>query len=118
MQYSIRQDWSSKIRETLKRLKDSFPDARILIFMSNQLIGAKSDELKKELSNEGLFLDVRDKSWFVERTNLNSNRSAAAAELARVIVDPFLESKDIIPRAGSALSGQEERTALFYASAC
>jgi len=93
IQYSIQQDWTSKVRKTVKRLKETFLDARILIFLSNQLIGAKSDELKRELSDEEIFLDVRDKSWFVERTNLDGNRSAAAAELARVIVDPFLESK-------------------------
>lgn len=119
IQYSVTQDWSDKIRGTVKRLKETFPDSHVLIFMSNQQIGAKADKLKEELSGQAIFLDIRDRSWFVERTNLDGNRSAAAAELARVIVDPYLESRSIIdrtvsPLAGSPLAGQEARTALFF----
>jgi hypothetical protein len=114
IQYSIAQDWSSKIRDTVKRLKETFPDVKIVVFLSNQPIGAKADDLKRKLSEQDIFLDVRDRSWFVERTNVDSNRSAGAAELARIIVDPLLESKGIIMRTASALSGQEARTALFF----
>ncbi len=57
---------------------------------------------------------MRDQSWFVERVNLDANRVNAAAELARVIVDPFLETKKVIQRSGEALSRQEAKTALFF----
>jgi len=76
IQYSIQKEWTAKIRLTAKRLAATFPDANILVFMSNQEIGAKSDQLKSELSSRGIFLDVRDRSWFIERANLDSNRSA------------------------------------------
>jgi hypothetical protein len=114
IQYSVQQRWNDKIRGTVKCLKETFPDSRILIFMSNQQIGAKSDELKKELYDQDIFLDIRDRSWFVERANLDGNRSAAAVELARAIVDPYLESRSVIDRTVSPLAGQEARTALFF----
>jgi hypothetical protein len=113
IQYSIQRDWGDKIRRTVRRLKDTFPSAAILIFVSNQQIGAKADELKKELSKQGVFLDVRDKTWFVERANTDSNRAKAATELARVIVDPILESKNLL-RSISPLSSEEAKTALIF----
>jgi hypothetical protein len=109
IQYSVRVDWVAKINQTVVRLKKTMPDSKILVYVSNQTIGAKADESKKELLEQGIFLDVRDQSWFLERLNTDSNRTAAATELARVIVDPFLESKGIISSGTSALSGQEAR---------
>jgi hypothetical protein len=63
---------------------------------------------------DGLYLDVRDRSWFVDRTNLDKNRSAAAAELARVVVDPLLESKGLLRQSAAALTGQDAKTALIF----
>jgi hypothetical protein len=114
VQYSVQEDWGTKIRSTVSRLKETFPQAQVLIFVSNKQIGAKSDNLKKEASDNNLYLDVRDRSWFVERANLDANRSAAAAELARVIVDPLLESKRVLTRSVSGISGQEAKTALVF----
>jgi hypothetical protein len=114
IQYSVQFDWASKINATVKRLQETFPETTILVFVSNQLIGAKADGLRTELSKKGIHLDVRDKSWFVERCNLDQNRSAAAAELARVIVDPLLESTGVKHNSASALSGQEARTAHLF----
>lgn len=115
IQYSIQEDWSSKISRTVKRLRETFPNAKILVFVSNQQIGAKADEIRKRLLDEGFFLDVKDRSWFVERANIDQNRSNAAAELARVVVDPLLESEGLATRrSSSALTGQEAKTALFY----
>jgi len=95
IQYSVQYDWVAKIRATVVRLQETFPAANVLVFISNQLIGAKADDLKSELSKKGIHLDVRDKSWFVERCNLDESRSSAAAELARVIVDPLLEASAV-----------------------
>jgi hypothetical protein len=114
IQYSVQQDWGTKIRRTVKRLATTFPNVNILVFVSNQQIGAKSDSLRKEFSAVGLYIDVRDRSWFVERTNLDNNRSAAAAELAHAIVDPLLESKGILTQSVSALSDQDAKTALVF----
>ena len=114
IQYSVQVDWAAKIRQTRTRLKASFPTASILVFLSNQKIGARADAIKKTLSADGLYLDVRDRSWFVDRTNLDKNRSAAAAELARAVVDPLLESQGLLKQSAAALTGQDAKTALVF----
>ncbi len=114
IQYSVQVDWAAKIRQTFTRLKASFPTANILVFVSNQQIGAKADTIKRMLSADGTYLDVRDRSWFVERTNLDKNRSEAAAVLARAIVDPLLESKSLVTQSAAALTGQDAKTALLF----
>ena len=48
-QYSVTKDWKLKIRQTTKRLVSTFPETRILIYMSNQQIGGQADELKSEI---------------------------------------------------------------------
>jgi hypothetical protein len=114
IQYSVQNDWAAKIRATTTRLQETFPNATILVYVSNQVIGAKADDLRNELSKKGIHLDVRDRSWFVERCNLDQSRSTAAAELARVIVDPLLEASSVKHRSASALTGQDARTAHLF----
>ncbi|KJC55481.1 hypothetical protein UB31_00430 [Bradyrhizobium sp. LTSP849] len=114
IQYSVQYDWAAKVHATVTRLQETFPDATLLVYVSNQLIGAKADALRTELSKKGIYLDIRDKSWFVERCNLDQSRSAAASELARVIVDPLLEASGVKHNAASALSGQDARTAHHF----
>jgi hypothetical protein len=59
LQYSVRRDWSAKVRETARRLKETFPDVRVLIYVTNQVIGARADDLKRELQRDfSVFLDV------------------------------------------------------------
>lgn len=47
-QYSVTADWKSKIRHTLKRLREEHPSVRILVYMSNQQIGGQADDLRQE----------------------------------------------------------------------
>jgi len=50
IQYSVAADWDSKIRRTVKRLKEAFlGQIRILVYATNQRIGADADDLKREL---------------------------------------------------------------------
>lgn len=114
IQYSVQEAWKDKISKTITRLETTFPDARNLIYVSNQQIGAKADSLKKDLRKKNIYLDVRDMSWFVERCNLDDNRKAAAAEFARAIVDPLLEAGRVSKQSTSALTGQDARTALLF----
>lgn len=113
MQYSVQETWKSKISGTLKRLKITFPDVNVLVFLSSREIGAQGDELVTKLRKEGVHLDIRDRSWFLDRLNTDDQRSAAATELARAIVDPILTEKGII-KSTAALSGQEAKTALVF----
>jgi hypothetical protein len=114
IQYSIAEDWKTKIKHTLNRLTDSLPEATILVYLTNQRIGARADGVKKDFSTQGKFLDVRDASWFLERFNLDANRSAAAVELARLIVDPLFEAGGLLTASGAALTGSEARTAFLF----
>jgi hypothetical protein len=77
------------------------------------VIGAKADELKKEIRKGGLHLDVRDSSFFLERIHENPSCSNAASELSRRIVDPLLEDRGVISNQG-VLSGREANTALLF----
>jgi hypothetical protein len=35
IQYSVQETWPEKIRKTAKRLRETFPDSKILVFVSN-----------------------------------------------------------------------------------
>lgn len=114
IQYSVAEDWRKKIRSTVKRLEDLDADIRILIYVTNQRIGADADALKSELLvQKGLVVDVRDSSWFLERGEADDARAGAAEKLAAVIVDPFLATEGV-KRAGQALTNGESRAGLLY----
>ena len=67
IQYSVTKNWKSKIQSTKNRLEKEFPDTKYIIYLTNQVIGANSDDLKKDLRTKGYFLDIRDRQWFIER---------------------------------------------------
>lgn len=112
-QYSLRSKVSDKLRETMSRLDEEFPHVTQLIYLTNQEVGAAADKVKAEAIANGKFIDVRDVSWFLERMESDDSRRTASAELARVVVDPFLETKGIMTNA-PGVTGQQARTALLY----
>lgn len=116
IQYSVSQDWRQKIRRTMQRLNEAFPDTvHVLVYVSSRRIGAAADELKHELlKHHRIHLDVRDETWFVDRVNSDDARQEAAEELARVVADPFLASEGIVRRKAHALSSMEARIGLLY----
>lgn len=115
IQISVTEGWSPKIKATAKRISKTLENARVLIYVTNQIIGAKADILKKELRQEySLILDIRDRTWFIDRFRIDAHREKVAEELAKQIVDPYLQSKDIISSKSTALSGAESQTALIY----
>ena len=66
IQYSVRADWPAKIRATAKTLREKGSQAQLLVYVTNQVIGAKADDLRKELREKYRFsLDVRDRAWFM-----------------------------------------------------
>ncbi len=113
-QYSVTADWKAKIRNTAKRLKSNFPDVRVLVYMSNRQIGGQADELKKELLDQGVALDTRDRSWFLERAFTDGTRENAAIELIDRIARPYLEGEDLINKRSSPLTSGEAKAALLY----
>src|SRR5712691_10232602 len=45
LQYSVRKDWPAKIRQTAKRVRENFEEATVLVYVTNQQIGADADQL-------------------------------------------------------------------------
>src|SRR3989339_1553278 len=113
-QYSISSDWKTKIKKTVQRLSQKFPNVRILIYMANQQIGGQADDLKREMLEVGLSLDLRDRNWFLERASLDALRENAAHELVDLIARPYLAGEQIINKPSSALTSGEARAALLY----
>ena len=116
IQYSVSRDWKQKIRRTIQRVHEKFSGiVHVLVYVSNQQIGPKADDLKYELQQDHrVHLDVRDEKWFVERVNSDDARQEAAEELARVIADPFLAGDDVVRRKSQALSDADARAGLLY----
>lgn len=115
LQYSVRTDWDRKIMETAERLGETFPDARVLIYATNQAIGAKADDLRSVLTEKhSLFLDVRDRAWFVERQYSSPTTEAAAEHLCEIVVDPLLRAAKVVEGQASSLTSDEARAAVVY----
>lgn len=114
MQYSVTPEWSRKIKQTVERLNSTFPNISTLVYLTNQLIGAKADDLRKELRLAGKALDVRDRSWFLDRANIDRNREEAAESLARKFVDPLLPSGEADKNFVAGLDSDDAKTALLF----
>jgi hypothetical protein len=112
-QYSVSGQWKPKINETKKRLLEQFSQIRELIYLTSQVIGPKADSLRREFSREGIQLDIRDATWFLDRANLDANRANAAEQLAKAMVDPLLTQKGLTGN-GAEFTHDEARIALFY----
>jgi hypothetical protein len=117
IQYSVAEDWGSKLRSTVRQVADEFPEASLLIYATSQKIGPLADELKATIRREhNLFVDLRDRSWFVERYSLDAPRGAAAEALVEDIAMPILADRDLVERKAPALSSGEARAACVYLS--
>ncbi|WP_159977759.1 MULTISPECIES: hypothetical protein [unclassified Novosphingobium] len=113
-QYSVTEKWSPKIRTTIRRLKESFPNTSSLIYVTNQPIGAEADQIKADLRREKYFLDVYDRSWFIERANSTFSRESAAEELSKQFVDPLVSERLLDNDLVSSLKADEAKTALIF----
>ncbi|UCC29364.1 MAG: hypothetical protein JSU86_14325 [Phycisphaerales bacterium] len=114
-QFSTREDWDRKIKETAATISQECPETRILAYLTNRKVGPKSDSLAKEvLKKYKLVLDVRDRSWFLDRVNTTAARENAAEELARAVADPFLANEGLASRRRAALTSDEQIAAVVY----
>jgi hypothetical protein len=115
LQYSVSGNWDAKIKTTLKRISETIPDAQILVYVTNQQLGARCDDLRLLARNEhGVFLDAHDRDWFLERIHRNDQTLAAAGALAADVVDPFLASRGIIDQQTRPLTEYERRSAIVF----
>ena len=115
LQYSVTPKWRPKLLDTARKISKNFSQVRELIYVTNQVIGAAADEIKREIRKDfKLSLDIRDRSYFLDRYSGDIHLEAIAAQISREIVDPYLESKEIIERKAQALSVGESRAALVF----
>ncbi len=115
LQYSIAKEWVPKIGQTAARIRENFPQVSVLIYVTNQIIGASADGLKAAMSEKhGMFVDIRDRGWFLERRQAAPGQEAAAESLAADIVDPYLASAHVFDTKGSILTSTELRAAFTY----
>ena len=118
LQYSITTDWKGKIKDTIDRLRSRHPKIRILIYATSQVIGARADDfikdLKQDIKRKKVYVDIRDRNWFVERCNSTVERQEAAKELIRKIAEPYLDSDRLIETDRWILSNQEAHAAVLY----
>ena len=114
-QYSVAEDWADKIKKTVKRLSESLPSTRMLVYITNQVIGAQADQLVRELrQNNQKFLEIKDRSWFLDRYRGDVHRESVAEALAQDVVDPYLSTNGVIDNKATALTSIELRAALLF----
>lgn len=115
IQYSVSEGWDAKIKKTLKRISENLNEVRVLIYMTNQVIGAKGDSIKAlAITDYGISLDIRDRNWFLERYELDDAKYGAASTLVDIIARPFLEGEKVIEKKRPALTALESKAALTY----
>lgn len=112
VQYSIAEDWASKIRHTLKRLDEADHRCSSLIYLTNRKIGAAADKLKAELLVLGVALDIRDRAYFIDRVDQSGRHRNASEEFADRIISPLLPAEDLIR--SSPVADPHLRAGLLY----
>jgi len=114
-QYSVAKAWAAKVRATITKIKANLPGTSLLIYVTNQQIGAAADDLKRETRiKHKLILDIFDRSYFLDRFEGDDHRETIAEALAKDVVDQFLEGRGVIERKGQALSNLEAQAALLF----
>lgn len=114
-QYSVASNWDQKIKSTAKKIHKNFPGVTDLVYVTNQEIGAKADDVKRVLKKEfNLRLDVFDRNYFLDRFEGDDHRESVSLALAREIVDPILEKDQVIQRRPQVLSSNESKAALVF----
>lgn len=114
VQYSVTASWASKIKGTIATLSENFGGKFRLIYATNQRILPDADELVAEQRKLGFEVDIRDRTWFVDRIDTYEQRAIAAEELAKRIVDPLLAKSGLAPHVARPLGAEEARVALIH----
>lgn len=115
LQYSVAADWKGKVRATIRRLGAEFDGVQVLIFFSSQVIGPAADDLVAEvLRDHGVYVQVRDRNWFLDRVNLDPATDAAAERIVTAIVEPLLSSEGVVAPHSEALTDHEAAAGVIY----
>ncbi|WP_151544793.1 hypothetical protein [Actinomadura montaniterrae] len=115
LQFSVRKDFANKVRETCERLKETQSDTNVLIYCSNQEIGAAANALRKKARQEyQIFLDVRDREWFLTQRNASAKVTAEAEEFCEKVADPQLFGDKTFEAQAQALTDLEAKAAFVH----
>jgi hypothetical protein len=117
LQYSVAVGWRSKIIETVGRLKKFNPRPTHLTYVTNQRIGPEADDLKRTIfADDGIVLDVRDCSYFLDRRDHTIAAQAASEVLEQKFLEPLLTRAGVTQSVAPALTAEEERLAFLHIS--
>lgn len=87
VQVSVRDDVSTKIRQTVKRLKEYNREVRKLIYFSSHLV-TDIDKIENRLGKDlGCFVDIRDANWIANKINASSGTVAAYKNHLQHLID-------------------------------
>lgn len=115
VQFSVRKDWQAKLHETCRGIKKTEPDTQVLIFVTNQVLGADANKQRKSVrETHGLYLDPRDADWLVAQRNATAANTAEAEEMAAAVVDPLLSSSSLLADHAQALDDLEAKAAFVH----
>jgi hypothetical protein len=116
IQYSVRKDVGTKVLETCNRLQETHPEVSVLVYVTNQLVGADASAIRKSARQKfKIHVDVRDQEWLLAQRNGSAAMTAEAEEFTRVVADPARTAgDDLIVRQGQALSDLEAKAAFVY----
>lgn len=114
-QYSVASDWRSKVNATLTRLNEKHPSCRIMVYVTNQRIGAAADDVRSRWrSTYNIWVDVRDLNYFLDRFMQRPEWLDSAESLAQEFADPYLTGKGLYARRASSLEGGELPAAFLH----
>ncbi|TXK39394.1 hypothetical protein [Nonomuraea sp. C10] len=115
LQFSVRKDWAAKVTQTCARLQITHPNTGVLIYASNHNIGPAGNDLKRKVRQKyGIFLDIRDREWFLVQRNASTKVIAEADSFCTLVGDPQLFSTHSIEHRAQALNDLETKAAFVY----
>jgi hypothetical protein len=88
-QYSVSSDWKNKIRRTVVRIIENFQGYQDNnIPKINKLVA--TDDLKKEIRENGISIDIRDKKMVYRKSLIRDERQFAVERIIDKIARPYL----------------------------
>lgn len=112
LQYSLVEDWRSKILNTLTRLNEKDIPCAVLVYATSRHIGPDSDALEKELRERGIHLSMRDREWWVIRAGRDEITRHATEQIKALVLGRMLDTPS--SAVDHDLSRGEVETGLFY----
>ena len=115
LQYSIAQEWKDKIKQSAKTIRQHSTEAHVFIYVTSLRVGPKADSLRTTIRDEyGLFLDIRDRTWFLDRQNRSQATISAAESFSAPIVEPLLATSSLVEQTPGVLDASEARIAVVF----